>query len=112
MTLLGALPELGKANRRERAALAGLAPYARERGSISKRRRTGAGRATVKRMMFMCAMVAIRNNKNLKAFYEKLVGAGKVKMVAIVAVMRKLLVIINNRCKEFYAQRDKKIILA
>jgi transposase len=105
MTLLAALPELGHANRREIAALAGLAPYANDSGSSSKRRRTSVGRPVVKRLLFMCAMVAIINNPALKAFYAKLLANGKMKMVAIVAVMRKLLVIINNRCKDFYFQR-------
>ncbi|MCA6073060.1 MAG: transposase, partial [Endomicrobium sp.] len=102
MTLLAVMPELGKANRREIAALAGLAPYANDSGKTSKRRRTSAGRPLVKRMLFMCA---VRNNKNLKAFYEKLTNNGKLKMVAIVAVMRKLLVIINNCCKQYYLDK-------
>jgi len=105
MTLLASMPELGKANRRQIAALAGLAPYANDSGQTSFKRRTTAGRPVVKQMLFMCAMVAIKNNKDLKAFYERLVSNGKMKMVAIVAVMRKLLIIINHRCKLFYAQR-------
>ena len=105
MTLLAALPELGHANRRQIAALAGLAPYANDSGSSSKKRKTSVGRPVVKRMLFMCAIVAIVNDPHLKAFYEKLRLKGKMKMVAIVAVMRKLLIIINNACKAFYAQR-------
>jgi transposase len=53
----------------------------------------------------MCAMAAIKHNPELKAFYEKLISKGKMKMAAIVAVMRKLLIIINNACKAFYIQR-------
>jgi transposase len=102
MTLIVALHELGFANRREIAALAGLAPYPRDSGSSSKRRITYAGRPIVKRMLFMCSITAIVNNSSLKAFYLKLVSKGKPKMVALVAVMRKLLIIINNRCKDFY----------
>jgi len=105
MTLLAALPELGHANRRQIAALAGLAPYANDSGSSSKKRKTSVGRPVVKRMLFMCAIVAIVNDPHLKAFYEKLRSKGKMKMVAIVAVMRKLLIIINNACKHFYLQR-------
>jgi transposase len=105
MVLLATMPELGFANRRQIAALAGLAPFAKDSGSSSGKRKTGVGRAIVKRMLFMCALVAIRNDKTLKAFYEKLVSKGKLKLVAIVAVMRKLLIIINNHCKNFYAQR-------
>ena len=106
ITLLAALPELGKANRRQIAALAGLAPYPNDSGQSSFRRRTTCGRPVVKRMLFMCALVAISKNKDLKDFYLKLTGNGKMKMVALVAVMRKLLIIINNRCKAFYAQRS------
>jgi transposase len=59
MTLLAVMPELGSANRREIAALAGLAPYAKTCGKTNKRRTTSAGRPIVKRMLFMCAMVAV-----------------------------------------------------
>jgi transposase len=106
MTLLAVMPELGKANRREIAALAGLAPYANESGKTNKKRKTSVGRPLVKRMLFMCALVAIRNNPSMKSFYEKLTKNGKLKMVAIVAVMRKLLVIINNSCKQFYLENS------
>jgi transposase len=105
MSLLAMLPELGKANRREIAALVGVAPYANDSGTLNKKRHTGLGRPVVKQMLFMCAMVAIKRNSVLKAFYEKLCSNGKQKMVALVAVMRKLLIIINNRCKDFYLQR-------
>jgi len=105
MTLLAAMPELGKANRRQIAALAGLAPYPNDSGQTSFKRRTCAGRPVVKQMLFMCALVAIKSNQELKAFYERLKANNKITMVAIVAVMRKLLVIINNRCKAFYVQR-------
>jgi transposase len=105
MTLIASLPELGNANRREIAALAGLAPYANDSGSLYKKRRTSAGRPIVKKMLFMCAMVAITNNfYDFNTFYQKLLSSGKPKMVAIVAVMRKLLIIINNRCKLFYSK--------
>ena len=105
MILLAALPELGRANRREIAALAGVAPYANDSGTLNKRRRTSVGRPFVKKTLFMCALVAIVYNRQLKDFYQKLVSNRKQKMVAIVAVMRKLLIIINNVCKDFYAQR-------
>ena len=104
MTLLAALPELGPINRRQIAALAGLAPFANDSVSSFKRRTTSHGRPLVKRSLFMCALVAIRHILALKAFYHHLVNRGKVKMVAIVALMRKLLIIINNRSKAFYIQ--------
>ena len=105
ITLLAALPELGLINRRQIAALAGLAPFANDSGSSYKRRTTSHGRPLVKRSLFMCALVAIRHNLALKAFYLHLLNRGKLKMIAIVAVMRKLLIFINNRCKAFYIQR-------
>jgi transposase len=105
MILLAALPELGRANRREIAALAGVAPYANDSGALNKRRMTSSGRPLVKKTLFMCALVAIVNNAAMRTFYKKLVSNGKQKMVAIVAVMRKLIVIINNACKAFYLQR-------
>jgi transposase len=105
LTLLALFPELGKINRRQAAALAGLAPYSNDSGTISGRRKTGIGRPLVKRTLFMCVMSAIKHDLALKTFYNKLIKKGKVKMVAIVAVMRKLLIIINNRCKEFYFRR-------
>lgn len=106
ITLLTAMPELGKVNRQEIAALAGLAPYANDSGGTSKRRRTRNGRMVVKRMLFMCALGAVRRSRKLKEFYERLIGKGKAKMVALVAVMRKLLIIINNACKEYYASKE------
>jgi transposase len=105
MALIAVMPEIGKANRRQIAALAGLAPFAKDSGQSSFKRKTYGGRPLVKRMLFMCALGAIRRNKELKAFYEKLISNGKVKMIAIVAVMRKLLIMINNSCKAFYAKR-------
>jgi len=105
MILLASMPEIGNANRRQIAALAGLAPYANDSGQSSFKRKTYGGRSLIKRMLFMCALGAIRRNEQLKAFYEKLISNGKVKMVAIVAVMRKLLIMINNSCKAYYAKR-------
>jgi transposase len=106
MSLLAAMPELGKANRREIAALAGLAPYANESGKTSKKRKTTVGRPLVKQMLFMCALTAIKSYPLMKSFYEKLLANRKPKMVAIVAVMRKLLVILNNCCKQFYLAKS------
>lgn len=104
--LLANLSELGHANRREIAALVGVAPYANDSGKTLKKRKTGVGRSNVKRALYMCTMNAIQKNNEMKAFYDKLCAKGKLKMVAIVAVMRKLLIIVNNKCKEFYAKRD------
>jgi len=97
--LLILLPELGTINRRQIASLAGLAPRANDSGSFSGYRRTGAGRNTVKPILFLAAMAARRSNSALKEYYEKLIKRGKKKMVALTALMRKIIVIANARLK-------------
>lgn len=94
-TLLAELPELGTLGRREIAALAGLAPWARQSGQWRGKSFIGGGRAAVRTALFMGAMVAARYNPALKVFRDRLVAAGKPKMVALVAVARKLLTILN-----------------
>jgi transposase len=94
-TLIAELPELGKLNRREIAALAGLAPFTRQSGQWRGRSFIGGGRTVVRTALFMGAMVAKRYNPVLKAFFDRLVAAGKPKMVALIAVARKLLTILN-----------------
>jgi transposase len=99
--LLILLPELGALNRRQIASLAGLAPRANDSGKYQGYRKTGNGRRTIKPILFLAAMAA-RNSKSdlgLKEFYEKLLSRGKKKMVALVALMRKILVIANARLK-------------
>jgi transposase len=94
-TLIGELPELGRLNRKQIAALAGLAPFTRQSGQWRGRSFIGGGRTGVRAALFMGAMVARRHNPVLKAFFERLVAAGKPKMVALIAVARKLLTILN-----------------
>jgi transposase len=94
-TLIAELPELGSLDRRQIAALAGLAPWTRQSGQWRGKSFIGGGRASVRRVLFMGAMVAARYNPELKAFRDKLVAAGKPKLVAIIAVARKLLTILN-----------------
>jgi transposase len=94
-TLIADLPELGQLDRKEIAALVGLAPFTRQSGQWRGKSFIGGGRASVRRVLFMGAMVAIRHNPALKAFFERLVAAGKPKKVAIIAVARKLLTILN-----------------
>lgn len=94
-TLIAELPELGKLNRKEIAALAGLAPFTRQSGQWRGRSFIGGGRAVVRTALFMGAMTAARFNPLLKAFFNRLVAAGKPKMVALIAVARKLLTILN-----------------
>ena len=94
-TLIADLPELGTLDRRQIAALAGLAPWTRQSGQWRGKSFIGGGRTSVRTALFMGAQVAARFNPVLKAFRDKLVAAGKPKMVAIVAVARKLLTILN-----------------
>ena len=94
-TLLALLPELGQLNRKQIAALVGVAPLARDSGTWRGRRVIWGGRASVRRVLYMAALVASRRNPVLKALYTRLVAAGKAKKVALVACMRKLLTILN-----------------
>lgn len=94
-TLIAQMPELGRLGRKEIAALAGLAPYTRQSGQWRGRSFIGGGRTVVRTALFMGALTARRHNRVLKAFFERLVAAGKPKMVALVAVARKLLTILN-----------------
>ncbi len=98
--LLILLPELGTLNRREIASLTGLAPIARDSGQLKGYRRTGHGREGIKPTLFMAAMAARNSNSFLRTYYESLVGRGKKKMVALTALMRKIIVIANARLKE------------
>lgn len=94
-TLLAEMPELGTLDRRQIASLAGLAPWTRQSGQWKGKSFIGGGRAKLRAALFMAALVASRHNPVLKAFRDRLVASGKPKIVAIVAVMRKLLTILN-----------------
>jgi transposase len=94
-TLLAELPELGSLGRKQIAALAGLAPFTRQSGQWRGKSFIGGGRTVVRTALFMGAMVAKRHNPVLKPFFDRLVAAGKPKMVALIAVARKLLTILN-----------------
>ncbi|WP_028770696.1 IS110 family transposase, partial [Silanimonas lenta] len=94
-TLIAELPELGRLNRREIAALVGLAPMANDSGASRGRRRIQGGRFDVRRVLYMAALTASRRNPVIKAFYERLIAAGKLPKVALVACMRKLLTTLN-----------------
>jgi transposase len=101
-TLLAELPELGALDRRKIAALVGLAPWTRQSGQWRGKSFIGGGWAAVRAALFMGTMVAARDNPVLKAFRDKLVAAGKPKLLALIATARKLLVILNA------IVRDKK----
>ncbi|MER8480921.1 IS110 family transposase [Mesorhizobium sp. M0976] len=94
-SLIAEMPELGSLDRRQIAALAGLAPWTRQSGKWRGKSFIGGGRSHVRAVLFMAALVAIRHNPTLKAFRDRLVKAGKPKIVAVVATMRKLLTILN-----------------
>ena len=94
-TLLGKLPELGRLSRREIAALVGVAPLNRDSGTRRGKRFVWGGRAPVRAVLYMAALVGVKHNPILRAFYTRLCAAGKVFKVAITACMRKLLTILN-----------------
>jgi len=95
LTLLAELPELGRLSRREVAKLAGVAPLARDSGTLRGHRYVHGGRASVRAVLYMAALVATRRNPVIRAFYKRLLAAGKPKKLALVACMRKLLTILN-----------------
>lgn len=105
-TLLAELPELGRLDRRQIAALAGLAPYTRQSGQWRGKSFIGAGRTSVRTALFMAGLVATRRNPAIKAFRDRLVAAGKPKMVALIAAMRKLLTILNAIIRDQKPWRD------
>jgi len=92
-TLLALLPELGTLNRREIASLAGLAPHPNQSGTTDAYRRTRGGRPDIKRALFMAAMVAAKHHPTQRSFYERLLSQGKKPLVALTAIMRKLVVL-------------------
>jgi transposase len=94
-TLLADLPELGQLSRRAIAKLVGVAPLSRDSGTMRGRRFVQGGRATVRAVLYMAALVATKRNAVIRAFYLRLVAAGKPKKLALVACMRKLLTILN-----------------
>jgi transposase len=95
LTLLAALPELGRLNRRAIAKLVGLAPFARDSGPRKGQRSIAGGRSEVRSVLYMATVSARSHNPVIRSFYERLVAAGKLPKVAMVACMRKLLTILN-----------------
>lgn len=98
-TLLASLPELGRLNRREIAALVGVAPLNCDSGTMRGKRRVWGGRAAVRTVLYMATISAIRCNPDIRAFHERLRAAGKQPKVAITACMRKLLTVLNAMVK-------------
>jgi transposase len=95
VTLIAVLPELGRLNRRQISALVGVAPMANDSGTARGRRRIQGGRFEVRRVLYMAALAACHSNPAIQAYYERLLAAGKLPKVALVACMRKLLTMLN-----------------
>jgi transposase len=104
--LLAEMPELGQLDRRQVAALAGVAPFNRDSGQCRGRRCIWGGRAQVRATLYMAALVATRCNPVVKNCYQRLLASGKAKKVALVACMRKLLTILNAMLRDGTAWQE------
>lgn len=98
-TLIAQLPELGLLPNKQICALVGLAPFCRDSGAMKGRRTISGGRELIRTTLYMATLNAIRFNQPIRGFYLRLVGNGKLKKVALVACMRKLLVMLNSIVK-------------
>lgn len=98
-TLIAGLPELGSLNRKQLAALVGVAPLNRDSGRFQGRRSIWGGRTAVRKVLYMATLVAVRHNPTLRTYYSRLISVGKAKKVALVACMRKLLITLNAMIK-------------
>ena len=107
LTLLAYLPKLGTLARRQIAALVGVAPFSRDSGTLRGKRAVWGGRSRVRGVLYMGALTATRWNPVIRDFYQKLLAAGKPKKLALVACMRKLLVILNAMLKHGASWGDK-----
>lgn len=106
LTLLAELPELGSLDRRQVAALAGVAPFNRDSGTLRGRRTVWGGRAPLRAALYMATLVATRHNPLIRTFYQRLCAAGKPKKVALTACMRKLLTVLNAMVKHHSPWRN------
>jgi transposase len=99
-TLLSGLPELGHLNHKEIAALVGVAPFNRDSGPWRGKRQIWGGRAPVRAVLYMATLSAVRTNPVIRTFYQRLITAGKLQKVALVASMHKLLTILNAMARD------------
>jgi transposase len=106
-TLIALLPELGRLSRKQAAALVGVAPYAFESGALKGRRCIWGGRANIRQVLYMAAMSASNWNPVLKAFRDRLAAAGKLPKVVIVAVMRKMIIMLNAMVRDDVVWADR-----
>jgi transposase len=104
--LIAAMPELGNMDRKQAAALAGLAPHPNESGKKIGYRRMRGGRTAVRTILFMPAMQAACGRGEFAAFYKRLVAAGKKPILALAAVMRKIVVTLNARLRDAQIQQS------
>ncbi len=109
--LLAELPELGRFKRGQAAKLVGVAPIARDSGLKEGRRKTAAGRAPVRKVLYMAALVATRHNPRMKRCYQDLIARGKPKKVALVAVMRKLIITLNAMLRDHKSWSETPLAL-
>lgn len=108
-TLIAELPELGQLNRRQICALVGVAPYANDSGFSRGRRRIGGGRFQVRRALYMATLAATRWNPAIREFYDRLVAAGKLKKVALIACMRKLVTHLNAIARDHLKAQNQPV---
>jgi transposase len=106
--VLAHMPELGQLNRRQVAALAGLAPWTRDSGTMKGKRCIGGGRPEVRVALYMASLSAARSNPVLSVFYKRLRGKGKLGKVALTAVMRRLLIYMNHQLKDLASKTPTK----
>jgi len=100
LRLVAMTPELGRCNRQQIARLIGVAPINRDSGTLRGKRTTGGGRRAVRKLLYMPTIVATRYNPVIRATYQHLLAQGKPKMVALIACMRKLIILINSMARE------------
>jgi len=105
--VLAHLPELGQLNRQQVGALAGLAPWTRESGTMKGMSRIGGGRPEVRLALYMAALSAVRSNPVLRPLYQRLRAKGKLPKVALTAAMRRLLIYMNHEIKDLAAKAQK-----
>lgn len=99
-TLLGALPELGQLNDKQIAALTGVAPYNRDSGKLSGKRRIRDGRRSVRTTLLMAALSSVQHNPVIKPFYQHLVAAGKHKKMALTTYIKKMITTLNAMIRD------------
>ncbi len=94
-TLITQLPELGTLTNKQVSALVGVAPFCRDSGSMRGKRRISGGRSAARTALYMATLSAVQHNPPIREFYQRLLAKGKIKKVALVACMRKLLTVLN-----------------